>query len=80
MKKLNSNQLNRGYKFSLALAIISLVVFIVFTWRRQLEFPAIPTLLPLFIITVIMLSKRAKRKKEEEDSSKKDEKFNNKNA
>ena len=80
MKKLNSNQLNRGYKFSLALAIISLVVFIVLTWRRESEFPAISALLPLFIIPVIMLSKRAKRKKEEEDCSNKDEKFNNKNA
>jgi len=80
MKKLNSNQLNRDYKFSLAVAIIILVVFIVLTWRRESEFPAIPTLLPIFIITVIMLSKRAKRKKEEEDCSKKDKKFNNKNA
>ena len=70
MKKLNSNQLNRGYKFSLAVAIIILVAFIVLTWRRESEFPAIPTLLPIFIITVIMLSKRAKRKKAEEDASK----------
>jgi hypothetical protein len=46
------------------------MVFIVLTWRRELEFPAIPTLLPIFIITVIMLSKKAKRKKEEEESSK----------
>jgi hypothetical protein len=65
MKKLNSNQLNRYYKFSLAVAIISLVAFIVLTWRREIEFPAIPALLPIFIITVIMLSKRANRKKEE---------------
>jgi hypothetical protein len=68
MKKLNSNQLNRYYKFSLAVAIISLVAFIVLTWRRELELPAIPALLPVFIITVIMLSKRAKRKKEEGSS------------
>lgn len=52
------------------LAIIILLIFIVLTWRRESEFPAIPTLLPIFIITVIMLSKRAKRKKEEEDASK----------
>jgi hypothetical protein len=68
MKKLNSNQLNRYYKFSLAVAIISLVAFIVLTWRRELELPAIPALLPVFIITVILLSKRAKRKKEEGSS------------
>jgi uncharacterized membrane protein len=70
MKHLNSNQLKRIYKFSLAVAIIGLVAFIVLTWRRELEFPAIPALLPVFIITVIMLSKRANRKKEEEDASK----------
>ena len=70
LKKLNSNQLNRIYKFSMILAIIILLIFIVLTWRRESEFPAIPTLLPIFIITVIMLSKRAKRKKEEEDASK----------
>jgi len=52
----------------MALAIISLVAFIVLTWRREIEFPAIPALLPVFIITVIMLSKRAKRKKEEGSS------------
>ncbi len=70
LKKLNSNQLNRIYKFSMILAIIILLIFIVLTWRRESEFPAIPTLLPIFIITVIMLSKRAKRKKAEEDASK----------
>jgi hypothetical protein len=32
--------------------------------------PVLPTLLPLRIITVTMLSKRAKRKKEEEDAAK----------
>ncbi|MFC6876440.1 hypothetical protein [Flavobacterium myungsuense] len=68
MKKLNSNQLKWLYKFSLALALISLVAFIVLTWRRELELPAMPALLPIFIITVIMLSKRAKRKKEEGSS------------
>ena len=70
MKKLNPNHLKRVYRFSLVLAIIILLIFIVLTWRRESEFPAIPTLLPIFIITVIMLSKRAKRKKEEEDASK----------
>jgi hypothetical protein len=70
MKHLNSNQLNRIYKFSLAVAIIGLVAFIVLTWRRESEFPAIPALLPIFIIAVVMLSKRIKRKKEEEDASK----------
>jgi L-asparagine transporter-like permease len=70
MKKLNPNHLKRVYRFSLVLAIIILLIFIVLTWRRELEFPVIPTLLPIFIITVIMLSKRAKRKKEEEDASK----------
>ena len=70
MKKLNSNQSKSLYKFSLAVAIISLVAFIVMTWRKELEFPAIPSLLPVFIIIVIMLSNRAKNKKEEEDSSK----------
>ena len=70
MKNPNPNQLNRGYKFSFAVAIICLVAFIVLTWRRESEFPAIPTLLPIFIITVIMLSKRAQRKKAEEDASK----------
>jgi hypothetical protein len=68
MKKLNSNQLIWLYKFCLAIAIISLAAFIILTWRRELEFPAIPTLLPIFIITVIMLSKSAKRKKEEGSS------------
>ena len=68
MKKLNSNQLKWLYKFSMAVALISLVAFIVLTWRREIEFPAIPALLPVFIITVIMLSKRAKRKKEEGSS------------
>ena len=66
MKKLNSNQLKRCYKFCLALAVISLLVFIVLTWRKEIELNAIPTLLPIFIIAVIMLSKRAKRKEEEE--------------
>ena len=70
MKKLNSNQLKSLYKFCLAIAIISLATFIILTWRRELEFPAIPTLLPIFIITVVLLSKKAKRKKEEEESSK----------
>ena len=64
MKKLNSNQLKRLYNFCIALAVLSLIVFIVLTWRRKLEFPAIPALLPIFIITVIMISKRAKRKEE----------------
>jgi hypothetical protein len=70
MKKLNSNQLKILYKFCIAVAVLSLMVFIVLTWRRELEFPAIPSLLPIFIITVIMLSKKAKRKKEKEESSK----------
>lgn len=52
------------------LAIIILLIFIVLTWRRESEFSPIPTLLPILIITVIMLSKRAKRKKAEEDASK----------
>ena len=54
----------------MAVAVLSLMVFIVLTWRRELEFQAIPTLLPIFIITVVLLSKKAKRKKEEEESSK----------
>ena len=70
MKKLNSNQLIILYKFCMAVAVLSLMVFIVLTWRRELEFQAIPTLLPIFIITVVLLSKKAKRKKEEEESSK----------
>ena len=70
MKKLNSNQLKILYKFCITVAVLSLMVFIVLTWRRELEFQAIPTLLPIFIITVVLLSKKAKRKKEEEESSK----------
>ena len=70
MKKLNSNQLIILYKFCMAVAALSLLVFIVLTWRKKIELNAVPTLLPIFIIAVIMLSKRAKRKKEEEESSK----------
>jgi hypothetical protein len=71
MKKLSLYQLQRLYTFCLAVAVISMVVFIALTWRRELEFPVIPALLPLFVIAVIVLSKRVKRKKEEASSNEK---------
>ena len=71
MKKLSLYQLQRLYAFCMVVAVISMVVFIALTWRRELEFPFIPALLPLFVIAVIVLSKRVKRKKEEASSNEK---------
>jgi len=65
MKKLNSNQLQRLYKFLSALAVISFVVFIGLTWRREIQFPSIAAFLPLFIIGILIVSKKAKKKAEE---------------
>ena len=65
MKKLNSNQLQRLYKFLSAVAVISFVVFIALTWRREIQFPSIAAFLPLFIIGILLVSKKAKKKAEE---------------
>jgi hypothetical protein len=64
MKKMNSNQLKILSKFCLVLAVISLLLFIAFTWRRELEFPSIAIFSPLFIIGLILLSKKAKKEAE----------------
>ena len=65
MKKLNSNQLQRLYKFLSAVAVISFVLFIALSWRREIQFPSIAAFLPLFIIGVVLVSKKAKKKAEE---------------
>ncbi len=61
---MNSNQLKILSKFCLVLAVISLLLFIAFTWRRELEFPSIAIFSPLFIIGLILLSKKAKKEAE----------------
>ncbi len=61
---MNSNQLKILSKFCLVLAVISLLLFIAFTWRRELEFPSIAIFAPLFIIVIILLSKKAKKEAE----------------
>jgi hypothetical protein len=50
----------------LSLVVINLLVFIVLTCGKELELPAFPIFLLLFIKAVIMLSKKAKRKEEKE--------------
>jgi hypothetical protein len=40
------------------------LLFIAFTWRRELEFPSIAIFAPLFIIVIILLSKKAKKEAE----------------
>ena len=70
MKKLNSNQLQRLYKFLSAVAVISFVVFIALTWRREIQFPSIAAFLPLFIIGILLVSKKAKKKSEESSEEK----------
>lgn len=64
MKKMNSNQLKILSKFCLVLALVSLLLFIAFTWRRELEFRFITLFTPLFIIVMILLSKKAKKEAE----------------
>lgn len=64
MKKMNLNQLKMLSKFCLVLAVISLLLFIAFTWRRELEFSSIALFAPLFIIVMILLSKKAKNESE----------------
>jgi hypothetical protein len=70
MKKLNSTQLQRLYKFLSAVAIISFVAFIALTWRRELQYPSVAAFLPLFIIGVLIVSKKAKKKAEESSEEK----------
>ena len=61
MKKLNSNQLQRLYKVLSAVAVISFVVFIALTWRREIQFPSIAAFLPLFVIAVVLVAKKVKK-------------------